>query len=687
MSVALVLSGETDSTDGPSVKKYESSNGSIRLDVNMPRRVDDEQANHLAALLFEQMDQLPENAVVERVKLSTLRFTPAGVQSFREFFSMHAATTTHVSLKNINKENATDEGSAVFDSLVQTFQESKIEILNLSDNVINASTWDNFNKQQSIRQLLLDQVEMDDQSIIAMSNSFSCFETLEDLYVVLTKPAGEIAVMSVSDILADCKSVTSVRWAYRTPSVECKLPWFGLRQMVNCPAVAPLRHLVLDGALISVSEIATDGLCGALRKLLLLKTLKLRDIGLRDNGVRSVISALKLSQPPLQWLDLSGNMIETEGAQSIAQLASQEKIVSNLEVLALDRNKICIDAGSMLIEAFASIVKDDVDIRLEGNPINFSRMAVRMVRAKLAAEKNLQRVQNERCVEPSATPLEIQMLQSECEQHKREKDVLAQAFSIIGVSREVNETRLLMDRVARLEANTGGSGHSRSKTPSRATLNRQASVPACFDTPTSCATTVSCSTPLSNISGGSGDRLRAPNLANMIENRHNNNSSSNRRSSMSSAKSASSKSSDYYASGDYYGSGASVSTNSFSKLQRSQSIDRDILLSPDSSDPHQTSSYGKFSRSCSTSTRMNTIPDDSDHTSVAEDPNRSTRSIRVNSYCNQNGERIPVKEHVAKISSSNVRPEVRKMKSRKALTRLTSRQRLLEPKLEGEISP
>jgi hypothetical protein len=46
-----------------------------------------------------------------------------------------------------------------------------------------------------------------------------------------------------------------------------------------------------------------------------------------------------------------------------------------------------------------------------------------------------------------------------------------------------------------------------------------------------------------------------------------------------------------------------------------------------------------------------------------------------------------VKEHVAKISSANVRPEVRKMKSRKALTRLTSRQRLLEPKLEGEISP
>lgn len=691
VSVSLVITGDTSGeTTRPSVKKHESSNnGNIRLDVRLPHKVDDEQANYMAALLFEQMDQLPSNVIIERVKMSSLRFTPEGVNSFKEFFSMHAVTTTHVSLKNIYKGHY-QEDAAIFEELAQAFKESKVEILNLSDNTIPASMWVHWENQKNLRQVLLDQVEMEDQSIIELSDRFSCQDTLEDLYVVLTKPAGEMAVTSISDVLADCQNVTSIRWAYNTPSTEARLPCFGIRQMVMTPTPTLLRHLVLDGSTISVSELGNDGLCGALRKMLHLKTLKLRDMGLRDNGVHSVITALKLSQPPLQWLDLSGNMVEASGCQAITQLVGVEKIISTLLVLALERNQINTDAGTSIIETFSRVASEDFDIRLDENPMNFGKIAFRMARAKTAAEQKIRTLHNDGTCDPS--PIDITTLQAECDRHKQEKDILAQAFSIIGVSRQVSESKVLLERIAKLEsANRLSATVERTRSPAlRASLAHQKSLNSCFNTPDSCRTASTISgdtTPTSSMSSMSSERFRAPNLAG--ESRSGSaGRACGRRSSISSVKSV--PKSPSAMSSEYFSSGASVSTNSFSRLQRAPSVDQDIAVAETSDSLN--ASFGKFARS--SSTRMNTIPDDSDHHQQHDEAGGATtiRSIRLNSYCatQKGADRIPSKhkEQIAKIAASKIKPEMRKMKSRKALTRLSSRQRLLEPPPdETDVSP
>ena len=480
LPVSLEISGKDPSLassigdhNDVSFQKQESSSGAIRLLVAMPTFVNAEQANHAAALLFEQIDQLPSESVVERVKMNGLRFTVDGVHSIREFLANYAPTVKHLSLKNI-LSSPNDE--AIFTELATAFQRSELEILNLSDNYLGKNTWKHWASQIKLRQLLLDQVEMDDASIGELACQFTYGETLEDIYVVSSKSVGTMAVGDACSILEGCTNLTSVRWANRTNDSESKLPWSGLRQLVSNQVtgsgVASLRHLVMDGATITVSELGNDGLSGALKGLTQLETLKLRRIGLRDGGVRSVVGALQISQPPLVWLDLSGNNIEGGGAIAIAQLVHVDAIISNIKALVLEQNDIDTEGGSEIVEAFASQVSlDGFDIRLDENPINFSKIAMGMAWARVRAERERDEALKDRermstspapslgyeknmrtlLARQSSTLAELKVMNAEIESLKQERDVLAKALRMVGVNNEVEEQDELLHRVSTLE--------------------------------------------------------------------------------------------------------------------------------------------------------------------------------------------------------------------------------------------
>lgn len=472
--LSLELSGHVDSDgeEGVSVEKQETHGGTIRLLVSLPKQCHADHTNLAAALLFEQIDQLPMAARVERVKFSGLRFSPAGVHGIKEFLSFHAPSVKIVSLKDIVRKNAAPEDEDVFSALAEIFQESKLEVLNLSDNTIGAYMWKHWSNQTELRHLLLDHVDMDDGSIKELACQLSCAETLEDIYAVLETPAGEISVTDTSSLLGSCKRLTSLRWAHETANSESKLPWFGLQQMVRSQleveGVVSLRHLVMDGSVITASELGNDGLYGALREMSQLKTLKLREVALKDEGVKSVVDALELSQPPLEWLDLSGNQIKGDGAKTIAKLVNVDSIISNIKMLVLEGNEIDTEGGIDIIASFAPKVLVDFDTLLDGNPMDFSKLIMSMAWTKAQAEKErdelrrdqqeadlqfneLQRNLETLASENSSMSADLQLLQAAYEKQKKENDILVEAFSILGLQTQIGEQKRLLDRVSKVE--------------------------------------------------------------------------------------------------------------------------------------------------------------------------------------------------------------------------------------------
>jgi hypothetical protein len=179
----------------------------LRLIVTLSRKIDEEQANLTAALLFQNLDRLPETAIIERVKISGLHFTSTSVVGIQGFLSMHAATVKHVSIKDMMRASSSNNNSTgdsddtddeqqqrqndaeeAFCSLARVFEVSSLETLNLSDNIIGASLWQHWAVHRNLRQLILDYVEINDNSLAEFARHFTFGDHLEELYVVLVLP-------------------------------------------------------------------------------------------------------------------------------------------------------------------------------------------------------------------------------------------------------------------------------------------------------------------------------------------------------------------------------------------------------------------------------------------------------------------------------------------------------------------
>jgi hypothetical protein len=210
-----------------SIRRIQTDAKSIKFIVSMPRLVDAHQANLTADSLFEEIDRLPTEAVVERVTLNGLRFTSEGVSGIIMFLMIHAEKVKHVILNDIFSGSVVaHEDPGAFSSLASAFESSKLESLNLSNNVIDSCIWKNWIQQTELQQLILDYVEMNDESLQTFASHFFSGHTLRDLHVVLIKPMGPAALDAANTIIGSCTKLASLRWVNKNHvKDDTKLPW------------------------------------------------------------------------------------------------------------------------------------------------------------------------------------------------------------------------------------------------------------------------------------------------------------------------------------------------------------------------------------------------------------------------------------------------------------------------------
>jgi len=375
-----------------------------------------------------------------------------------------------------------DDANA-FDSLARVFRSSGIlETLNLSDNNLQmgsgsknkyglGSLWKNWSGHTNMRQLILDYVAMDDASLKELAANLTFADSLEELYVVLTNQVGPQGLEAANQILASCSKVSSLRWAVRDAPPDAMLPWQGLALMAeNCSqqsvGCSKLKHLVMDGGTLTDSE--RCDLCNAFKHFTHLKSVKLRSIGLKDEGAKRLAESLLTAKPPLDALDLSRNDIKTNGAAAIARISGVDCIVKNLSVLAMDRNRIDAGGARTILEAFGSKANPKLDIRLDGNPFHYGKVAFNLACRKAQAEaarkellSDVERMQSEMLDTSTgnrgSNSSEMRKLRDEVNKLKEEKKVLMSAISIMGIPNHAENQARLIERVGNLEKKTFGS--------------------------------------------------------------------------------------------------------------------------------------------------------------------------------------------------------------------------------------
>jgi hypothetical protein len=305
-----------------------------------------------------------------------------------------------------------------------------------------------------------------------------------------------------------------------------------------------------------------------------------------------------------------------------------------------------------------------------------------MARAKYQAEKKLDNSRNEGshdCYEQSMRSLEsdrstlatnIQVLHAECQKHKNERDVLAQAFSILGVSREVHEHSQLFERVSRLEVAIKGTDRTLERGVSRTnSFGRGKTLPAHFDTVSNSTMPLELSTPnsrSSTITSISADRFHGHNMAMIPTDRElvrSNNSSSTSR--PSSGYSYSSGKSPMKSPLSPPGSNSvSSGVNRLSLLQKSLSIGSDMVATPEVESPHSKPGLTRGSSVRMMNRRSELYQSDEVEAANSNKLKRTT-SIRLNAFGSSNTERIPTKhkEQLAKIAaaSSKMRQQSQRM--------------------------
>jgi Ran GTPase-activating protein 1 len=145
---------------------------------------------------------------------------------------------------------------------------------------------------------------------------------------------------SVSRIISQCPLLKDIRFS------SCRSKNKGCKAFVQSLLIFDELEKILFSD-VSAGLEAAEILASVIRKQKRLRYLNLRDAGLTEEGVKAVLDALRDTELPLEYLDLSGNDITSDLAESIASMLSSQK---QLVDLYLDDNEIG-SAGLVVISA------------------------------------------------------------------------------------------------------------------------------------------------------------------------------------------------------------------------------------------------------------------------------------------------------------------------------------------------
>lgn len=138
---------------------------------------------------------------------------------------------------------------------------------------------------------------------------------------------------AVARIVTQCPNLKDIRFS------SCRAKNKGCKAFVQSLLIFDELEL-LNFADVSAGMESAEILASVIRKQRRLRYLNLRDAGLTENGVKEVLAALRDTELPLEYLDLSGNDITSELGDDIAAMLQTQK---QLVELHLDDNEIGTD--------------------------------------------------------------------------------------------------------------------------------------------------------------------------------------------------------------------------------------------------------------------------------------------------------------------------------------------------------
>ena len=443
----------------PVCKKLAKSPTSLRFIIQkLPPIMDADTAQSVTALILDELERLPVPGRFAKLVLNGVKFTKEGCSLWQDFLKTHVSSTLrHVALNQVlvndnDQRPPSSSTRTMIHSLMQAVQSAPLTVLDLSKNVLHGpDVWNIWKTARHIqlKQFILDSVDLNDESWCALVAAME-WDKLDDLHVVAEQPpSSDEALQASQDILRMCSKLSSLRWIQKR-GPDTPLPWLGLRDMARMAGKrgAMLKHLVLEGP--GTPEFCQPhdimDLASGLEHLPRLKTLKLRHLGLTD--LASICVALRASRPPLEIIDFSYNEISSTGAHRLAELIKIPKMQQALQLIVMNDNRIETTVARELLETFRNLIS------LDNNPgVDFCRIVTEVLAEKkqLETERNDLRQQLEQRAYESGGGANVDILQKENRRLRDERDMLAKAFSIIGISHEVDEHKRLLDRVQRLE--------------------------------------------------------------------------------------------------------------------------------------------------------------------------------------------------------------------------------------------
>lgn len=448
--------------------------GSIAVEVATPSKLMDEaQTESVVSAVFDEIYKIGDNVVVDTIHLNSLRFTCEGAQAINVLLLTYSTTIQIVEFIDI--VNHDSQGEEVLGTLMTAFQDSSLVAFNLSRNFVPAMIWEFLNCHQGLEQLVLREVLMEEDSFESMGNHWN-FSQLQDLNID-AKPM--MSARALNRVLPKCNRLVSLRCVASMDSPHNELPWRGLADLVNHQKRAcPLEHLAMEG---SVMDPASADLMGmVLGNLPMLKSLNLRRNRLTDKYLQPLVQGILVSKPPLEWLCLSQNHIQQQGASLIASISLTSAILSTLQCVAVEDNHLNDQGAMNLYAAFSSKDANSFSLLVGGNRFDMGQLAFFMASAShrfgverdiLSAERDKyqQSAQEaEQCLSKVLTSQgKVDDLQRQVQILKQERDALLKAFAVLGSAEQARQHVEISQRIDAIEERVFGESSSHSNSHRR----------------------------------------------------------------------------------------------------------------------------------------------------------------------------------------------------------------------------
>ncbi|RLN50924.1 hypothetical protein BBJ29_009981, partial [Phytophthora kernoviae] len=274
-----------------------------------------------------------------------------------------------VDLADIIAGRPEDEALRVLSIMCRALRGHVLDEIDLSDNALGEkgvrACFDLLIPQPTLRRLLFcnNGISAAAANVIAqeiiLQNGEGAQSTLEEFHFY-NNMSGHDGCVAVANVLAQCKNLTTLRYASARAGVEASEE---MARSVN----THLRDLQsLDLSDCSFEDDGADQLAEAISKQPNLQFLKLRDASLGAEGAKKVAKALASSKIQLLELDLSGNELEDEGITILAPLL---KFQSKLKVLRLDENEVTSDGVIEFVAALDDRLPSLEELSMIGNEI------------------------------------------------------------------------------------------------------------------------------------------------------------------------------------------------------------------------------------------------------------------------------------------------------------------------------